>query len=244
MLSVSASRLPTTDQDRILAGLDGATRRSACVGAAAGPVVGRKSLRARGARWVAAAVLVALAVAATAAAAEVDSSGAAAATQRFSLYSVATRTQYVNNADDRQRGEGNNPFGNYQSGGYVPPPPNEKIYGPFPGDEGEYAFDLRTSPARKTNVGTAIFICQYNFNQGSFCDAAFQLNGGSLIGKGSLNFNSSAFTLAIVGGTYKYRAMSGDVVVTARGVATQAQPVARAVPMLQSQRLDFVLHDA
>ena len=87
-------------------------------------------------------------------------------------------------------------------------------------------------------------MCQFQFQSDSFCDAAFQLNGGSLIGGGAANFNSAKFVLAIIGGAYKDRSMEGDVEVTASGVATQAQPVARAVPMLQAQRLSFVIQPA
>jgi len=160
--------------------------------------------------------------------------------KQITLYSSPTQSQFINQADGRARGEGNNPFGNY-SGSSVTPPTNEKIFGPFPTDWGEYAFQLYTSASRKTSAGSAIFVCQYNFNQDSFCDASFQLDGGSLIGAGAANFNSSTFTLAIIGGTYKYRSMEGAVEVSAGGVATQTQPVARAVPMLQEQRLAFVI---
>jgi len=154
----------------------------------------------------------------------------------LTLYSVPSRQQYLNNADDRARGEGNNPFGNYSSTA-VPPPPNEELFGPFPGDEGEFAFNLYTSSDLKTSAGSAIFVCQYDFNQDSFCDASLQLHDGTLLGKGASNFNSTTFTLAIIGGTQNYSATKGTLEISALGSATQAQPVRRAVPMLEEQRL-------
>jgi hypothetical protein len=156
--------------------------------------------------------------------------------QELVLYSVPSQEQYLNNADDRARGEGNNPFGNYSSTS-VPPPPNEELFGPFPGDEGVFAFNLFTGSNLKTSAGSAIFVCQYNFNQDSFCDASLRLPNGTLIGKGTSNFNSTRFTLAIIGGTQNYRGTGGNLEISALGSATQAQPVRRAVPMLEEQRL-------
>ena len=50
----------------------------------------------------------------------------------ISLASVPTAEQFLNHADDRQRGYGNNPFGNfYQSKART----NEQSNGPFPGDQ-------------------------------------------------------------------------------------------------------------
>ena len=44
-----------------------------------------------------------------------SSDRAAKSPQRLTLYSVATAEQYENYSDDRQRGSGNNPFGNYKA---------------------------------------------------------------------------------------------------------------------------------
>jgi hypothetical protein len=161
-----------------------------------------------------------------------------AGSPHFTVYSVLTAGQYINVADDRDRGEGNNPFGNY-SGSAAPAPSNEKLFGPLPGDLGDFSFNLYGSAAHTTRLGTALFICHYNFDQGGDCDVAFQLSNGTLIGKGPYNFDASTFTLPIVGGTDAYRGSKGEVSVVALGIATQAQPVHRAVPMLQAQRLTF-----
>ncbi len=168
--------------------------------------------------------------------------GAARASQSpvsLTLYAVPMQHQYVNNADDRARGEGNNPFGNYSST-FVAPPPNEKLFGPFAGDEGDYAFRLYTGANLKKAAGSATFLCMYDFNQNAFCDAAFDLNDGSLIGKGFLDFNASTFTLAIVGGTAGLQGTKGNLRVVSAGSATQAQPVRRVAPMLERQRLSFL----
>jgi hypothetical protein len=157
-------------------------------------------------------------------------------TKQLTLYSVATQKEFVNNADDRSRGQGKNPFGNY-SGSTVTPPANEKLFGPFAGDEGEFAYKLYSDSSKKKSAGTAIVVCQYNLNKDAFCDAAFQLSGGTLIAKGPLNFNATRFTAAILGGTDAYKGMIGTIDVSTLGVSTQAQPVFRAVPALEEQRL-------
>jgi hypothetical protein len=156
--------------------------------------------------------------------------------QTFTFYSDVRNERYINNVDDLSRGEGHNPFGNVSS---VKPPTNEKTSGPLAGDEAMFAFGLYTDADHKNSAGNVIFVCWYNFNRDGLCDAAFQLKDGSLIGKGAFNFSSPTFALAIVGGTSKYRGMEGAVQISALGAATQAQPVFRAVPMLQAQRMTF-----
>lgn len=155
------------------------------------------------------------------------------------LYGVLTHEVFVNNADDRLRGQGHNPFGN--PGTAPTPPANEKVFGPLAGDEGEYSFSLATGADHKSPAGTASFVCQYDFNENSFCDASFQLAHGTLLAKGGFAFEAARFTLAIEGGTAAYRNMVGVVEITALGQATQPQPVVRTVPMIQSQRLAFTL---
>ena len=172
----------------------------------------------------------------SAAAAASNSARTTSASRTLSLYAVPARKAFVNNADDRSRGEGHNPFGTY-SGATVTPPTNEKDFGPFAGDEGEFSFKLYTDKTHESSAGSAIFICQYNFNTGSFCDASFELSGGSLTGKGPYNFSSSTFTLAILGGTNDYRNLTGEMHLDALGIDTQPQPAVRAVPMIQQLHL-------
>jgi hypothetical protein len=132
----------------------------------------------------------------------------AAKAQTMTLYSVVTSEQFVNNSDDRQRGKGNNPFGNYKD---LTATTKERGNGPFPGDEALFKFNVYSSPRVKGPIGTAVFTCQYNFNKNAFCDASYQLSGGTLIGAGPLNFNSPVFSIAITGGTGKYRSAQGQL---------------------------------
>jgi hypothetical protein len=169
------------------------------------------------------------------------STKAAAGVQKFTFYASIKNERYINNVDDLSRGEGHNPFGNVSS---VKPPTNEKTSGPLAGDEAMYAFDLFTNSDLKTSAGSAIFVCWYNFNRNALCDAAFQLSGGTLIGKGAFNFSNQKFSLALLGGTSKYRSTGGAVEISALGAKTQSQPVFRVVPMLQAQRLSFLVEPA
>lgn len=169
------------------------------------------------------------------------SATAASGAQRFTFYASVKNERYINNVDDLSRGEGHNPFGNVSS---VKPPTNEKTSGPLAGDEAMYAFDLFTNSDLKTKAGSVIFVCWYNFNRNALCDAAFQLSGGTLIGKGAFNFADQTFSLALLGGTSKYRSTGGFVEISALGAKTQSQPVFRVVPMLQAQRLSFLVEPA
>jgi hypothetical protein len=203
----------------------------------------RRSVGSRTVAFALAAIAAVLAVAVVSrpSAAATGSTRAATGVQHLTLYSDVRNERYVNNVDDLARGEGHNPLGNFSS---VPPPKNEKVSGPFAGDEGLFAFNLYTDAGLKTSAGKVIFLCWYNFDENGFCDASFQLNGGMLIGKGAFSFNASKFALALIGGTSNYRRVTGEVEVSALGSGTQAQPVFRVVPMLQAQRLDFVIRAA
>jgi hypothetical protein len=186
--------------------------------------------------------IAAVCVAVLATAGVASGTGAQGAT-KLSFYSVLKHKGFLNNTDDLARGEGHNPFGNY-SGSSVTTRSNEKLFGPFPGDEGEFQFDLYTGADHKTRAGSAIFVCQYGLGQTALCDAAFQLSGGNLVAKGGTTFGASSFTLAIIGGTGGFRSTKGVATVQALGSATQPQPVVRSVPMLQSQHLTLTFHPA
>lgn len=160
-----------------------------------------------------------------------------------SFFAAPGRMSFINNVDDTQRGQGHNPFGNYQ-GGLVPVPTNERISGPLAGDEANYSFALYGDAAKTHRLGSAAFVCQYGFVQGGFCDAALELEDGTLVAKGSYNFNARSYVLSIVGGTGSYRGARGRVDAAALGVATQARPGRRGVPMLQAQRFHVTLRRA
>ena len=141
--------------------------------------------------------------------------------QSFVLYSVTKQEQFLDHSDDRARGKGNNPFGNFKDSKTVV---KEAGNGPFPGDNAVFDFGLYTSTNRKTSVGSAVFTCTYNFNKHAFCDTSYSLHGGTLLGAGAFDFNAGTFTVAITGGTGKYANATGDILATP--AANHAQHVA------------------
>jgi len=143
-------------------------------------------------------------------AASATSSSAEAATsqQKFTIYSVATQEQFLSMSDDRARGKGNTPFGNFKD---TSVPTKESGVGPYAGDIAMFSFDLYTTAALTTKAGSGVFTCQYNFNQNAFCDVTYQLKGGTLLCAGAFNFNAKSFTLTIKGGTGVYRSKKGDI---------------------------------
>jgi hypothetical protein len=138
-----------------------------------------------------------------------SSASAAAHARTLTLYATAEQEQYVDNSDSLQRGEGNNPFGNYKD---LEPLANKNATGPFPGDEALFSFNLYTDSNLKTRAGSAIFTCQFNLNKNAFCDASFQLAaGGTLMASGAFNFTAARFSLAVIGGYGAYSNRRGSV---------------------------------
>jgi hypothetical protein len=137
-----------------------------------------------------------------------SSAKAAASQQKFTLYSVATQEQFLSMSDDRARGKGNTPFGNFKD---TTTPTKESGVGPYAGDIAMFSFDLYTSADLSKRAGSGVFTCQYNFNQNAFCDVTYQLKGGILLCAGAFNFNAKSFTLTIKGGTGVYRSKKGDI---------------------------------
>jgi len=168
-----------------------------------------------------------LVLAGFAAAALVSASVASARTtgaKKLTIYSIATQEQFLNHEDDRDRGKGNNPFGNFKDSTTAN---KEAGVGPFAGDRAVFTFRLYRDPTMRRFLGYATFICQYAFNKNAFCNASYQLDGGQLMGQGAFNFSASTFQLAIVGGTGEYRGLTGNM---------KAAPAVR-----HTQKLDFAL---
>jgi hypothetical protein len=152
------------------------------------------------------------------------STKAASGAQKFTFYSVATQEQFMSMSDDRARGKGNTPFGNFKD---TTTPTKENASGPLPGDISIFSFALYKNADLKQSVGSGVFTCQYNLNQNAFCDVSYQLKGGMLLCAGAFNFNAKSFTLVVKGGTGIYRSMKGNIA---------------ALPALNhAQRLNFVL---
>lgn len=125
----------------------------------------------------------------------------------FTSYSIATAEQFVNNADDRLRGKGNNPFGNFHDNTAT----TKQAKGPFPGDQAVFDFNVYASKAHTKAIGAAVFSCLYNFNKNVYCQVNYHLPTGTLVGAGAFNFAASSFTLAITGGTKAYAGRSGTM---------------------------------
>jgi hypothetical protein len=154
----------------------------------------------------------------------------------MTFYASVQRTAFVNNSDDRARGEGRNPFGNYTGAG-VATPTREGTYGPFAGDEGEVALRLYSDAKHNRPLGRGIVICLYGFAANGACDVSFALPKGDLVGKGVFSFDAKTFTYALVGGTGSYRGAAGTISVVTGGFATQRKPAYRVVPLLQNEAL-------
>jgi len=136
------------------------------------------------------------------------SARAAAGQQTFTIYSVATDEAFLSMSDDRARGKGNTPFGNFKD---TTTPTKQSGAGPFAGDIAMFSFDLYKDANLTTPAGSGVFTCQYNFNENAFCDVTYQLKGGTLLCAGAFNFNAKSFTLSIKGGTGTYRSKKGDI---------------------------------
>ena len=87
-----------------------------------------------------------------------SSDRAAKSPQRLTLYSVATAAQYQNYSDDRQRGYGNNPFGNFKDTSATT---KRTKSGPFPGDLEYFELIVYRDADLKTRTGTATITCQF-----------------------------------------------------------------------------------
>jgi hypothetical protein len=131
----------------------------------------------------------------------------ASTTQRVVFYSVATSEQYVNNKDDRERGQGANPFGNFHDAAAS----TKQAKGPFPGDEAVFQFSIYAKPSLGKAVGVGRFVCLYNFSHNALCDASYNLPGGTLVGTGSFSFDATTFNLDVTGGSGKYSNLRGNV---------------------------------
>ena len=144
--------------------------------------------------------------------------------QTLSLAAVPTSEQFLNHADDRQRGRGNNPFGNF-----IAPTATtkEQTDGPFPGDQALFEFNIYPGNDLKKLAGSAVFTCNYGFKKQGFCNGIYQLSGGTLVASGPIDFNANDFSLVVTGGTGKYRSVAGEVV--AKPMARGSQPLAIAL---------------
>lgn len=138
-------------------------------------------------------------------------SGAGAAGKRaVTVYSVATGIQYINTADDRARGQTNNPLD--EATRKLAPKSTGTGNGPFAGDVAVYALNLFSTPDLKKPAGTGVYTCYFNYDQRAFCKAYYKLAGGStLVASGPIDFKVSGFTIVVTGGTQKFLGVRGEV---------------------------------
>jgi hypothetical protein len=190
--------------------------------------------------WSAAAVAVAACLAPT-----VLASRDVHAASALTLYSVPSQAQYADNQDDRGRGEGHNPFGNY-AGAATAAKTSEARYGPFAGDESITAYDLYSDVTLKKKAGTSVVVCQYGLDKAASCEVSFQLSQGTLTGVVSFGFLDPGFAFSLSGGTSGYRGTTGEVAVAQSQAArkNEALPL-YALPatlLVDAQVLTFKLN--
>ena len=137
--------------------------------------------------------------------------GAAAAGKApVTVYSVATGVQYINTADDRERGQSNNPFDDATKKLF--PKNSGTGNGPFAGDVALYALSLFGDAALKKRAGSAVITCYFNYDQHAFCQAYYKLSSGAtLVASGPVDFKDSGFTIVLTGGTNAYIGVRGEV---------------------------------
>ncbi len=139
----------------------------------------------------------------------------------LNVYAVPATVQFMNHADDRLRGMSTNPFNVSEAKVIDVTNGKEKGNGPFPGDDVLYTFHLYADPARRQEIGSAIFTCYYNFIKHAICDAYFDLGRDIVLASGSVAFNSPRFTLSVTGGTRAYLGALGQVDATPSVKSTQ-----------------------
>jgi hypothetical protein len=164
-----------------------------------------------------------------------STSAAAPMTRELEITAVPTERAFVDNADDRQRGKSNNPFGNY--GALDPATTSERRSGPFPGDEGLFAYRITSVSGSVRTSGTAALACEYGFERSALCQASYTLGDGTLTATGSFPAATKTFTLTVTGGTGAYLEARGVLRATA---APGADPSTFGV-VLQAQRIHVSL---
>jgi hypothetical protein len=139
-----------------------------------------------------------------------------ATTQGRSLvfYAQPTRAQFINRADDRERGLKLNPF----NADILPPPPkaNTGKKGGRAGDNALFAFRVYSDPSLTRLVGTAIYSCTFNFAHEAICEADFEFSHGSMIAMGPAQLDSTftQIVLPVTGGTGRYAGAHGQLTST------------------------------
>ena len=151
-------------------------------------------------------IVVGLALAACAA----SSAGAARSAGSLTIYSIPIHEQFLNHSDDRARGVGNNPFGGFKDT-LGPVGKETASNGPFPGDRSIFTFAIFKTSNLQSRIGSATLSCEYVYDRYAFCNAAYVLPDGKLLGTGYFSFNAKTFSISVTGGTGKYAGATGTL---------------------------------
>jgi hypothetical protein len=139
----------------------------------------------------------------------------------FVVYAKSKRTQFVNHADDRARGDKLNAFNSDTLG--PPADANTGKKGTRAGDSALVSLTLYSDPNLTRFVGTATYSCTFNFAQEAVCDGQFDVGGGTIIALGPARLDGSEITLAVTGGTGRYAGAHGQVTSTTPNAKTNMQ---------------------
>jgi hypothetical protein len=135
----------------------------------------------------------------------------------FVLYGKPTRAQFVNHADDRERGTKTNPF-NAEELLPTPKSANTAKKGARAGDSALFRLTLYSDRNLRRRVGFATFACTFNFAHEAICNASFELGKGTMIAMGPARLDTSEWVLPVTGGTGRYVGAHGQV--TSRPAST------------------------
>lgn len=160
-------------------------------------------------------LLCALASAAFAAALVAPAAPASAQGRAFTYYAKPTRAQFINHADDRERGDIQSPF----QDDTLPTPPsaNSGKKGARAGDKALFSFKVYADARLKRFAGTAVYSCTFNFAQAAICSADFQLAGGTMFAMGPAQLDVSNLIIPVTGGTGRYAGAHGQLTSTPSG---------------------------
>ena len=121
--------------------------------------------------------------------------------QRFVLYAVATRAQYIDFSDGVTRAKYQNPF-NVDTKQFQPT--TKGGVAARPGNSALFAFTVYSSADLKKKIGDATYACTFNFNKHAICQVEYELDNGSLFASGPVDFSTLRSTMAVTGGTMAY----------------------------------------
>jgi hypothetical protein len=123
------------------------------------------------------------------------------------LYSVASRTQFLDNPSERTTPETPAVARSLTSGPFHVEPAvfesgaRQIAATPLPGDLALVSFDLFTTAGLQTPAGSAVLTCEYGADRTAYCNGAVDLeNGARITASGTLTADVSHLTLVATSG--------------------------------------------